>query len=129
MKSSIVLFAAPLLAACTTIAGAAPPLVPSQWTFTTIDGQAPVRGGTRLELRDGSIGANAGCNRLGGNLKIEGNRLRIGPIMSTQMFCDGAMDQERAVSELLQASPRFVYQGDRLTLTGGKHRAVLERLR
>jgi heat shock protein HslJ len=127
MTRSLALIALPLLAACTTVGNAAPPLVPSEWRFVSIDGQAPVSGQARLKIETGRIGANVGCNGMGGDLRIEGAKLVTGPIISTRMFCEGLMEQERAVSELLGASPRFTYSGDRLVLKSDKHRAELKR--
>ena len=53
----------------------------------------------------------------------------VGPIISTQMFCDGVMEQERAVAKLLGASPSYTVKGDTLTLTAPGHSAVLQRKR
>ncbi|MFM5924418.1 MAG: META domain-containing protein [Novosphingobium sp.] len=115
------------LAACTTTSQATPPLTGSQWTFVTIDGAAPVSSKARLTIEANRIGANVGCNGMGGDLKIEGGRLVSSGIESTLMFCDGIMEQERAVTDLLGASPRYTIGGDRLVLESAKHRAELRR--
>jgi heat shock protein HslJ len=128
MTTKLTALLVPLLAACTTIGNAAPPLVPSKWVFVSIDGQPPVSDRASLSLEPGQIGASVGCNGMGGGLRIKGNRLIAGPMMATQMYCDGKMEQERAVSELLGASPIFVYQGQTLKLKSAKHRAELKRI-
>lgn len=115
------------LTACTTSSQATPPLNGSQWAFVTIDGAAPVSSKARLTIEANRIGANVGCNGMGGDLKIEGGRLISSGIVSTMMFCDGIMEQERAVADLLGASPRYTIGGDRLVLESAKHRAELRR--
>ena len=48
------------------------------------------------------------------------------PLISTMMYCDGVMEQERAVSELLAANPEFRFEDGRLLLSDGKHIAELK---
>ncbi|MFM5895403.1 MAG: META domain-containing protein [Novosphingobium sp.] len=121
--------ALPLLAACTT-AGAAPvPITGTTWAFVSIDGQKPVSGKAAITIQADSLSASAGCNGMGSNLTITPDRLMVGLIISTQMFCDGVMEQERAVSRLLGASPQYTVVGDTLTLTAPGHSAKLVRKR
>ena len=129
MNKCIALLALPLLAACAT-AGAAPArLAGTTWSFVLIDGQRPVSNRASMTITARSIGANVGCNGMGGDLVIKPNRLVTGSIISTLMFCDGVMEQEDAVSALLRASPRYRVNGDRLTLTAPGHSAKLTRVR
>ena len=119
----------PLLAACTT-AGASPAsIVGTSWLFVTIDGQQPVSSRAAITIEAASISANAGCNGMGSDLSITPDRLMVGPIISTQMFCDGVMEQERAVGALLGASPQYKVDGDTLILTAPGHSAKLVRKR
>src|SRR5580765_2422582 len=121
--------AAALLGACTT-AGAAPaPIAGSTWTFVTIDGQKPVSSKAAITLEANSISASAGCNGMGSDLTITPDRLMVGPIISTQMYCDGVMEQERAIGALLGASPRYAVSGDMLILSATGHSAKLVRKR
>ena len=123
------MFALPLLAACAT-AGAAPArLVGTTWSFVLIDGQRPVSSRATVTITARTIAANAGCNGMGGDLVIKPDRLVTGPIISTQMYCDGVMEQEHAVGALLGASPQYRVNGDRLTLTAPGHSAELTRIR
>ena len=115
-----------LLAGCMTPAPNASPLAGSEWRFTAIDGVPPVAEAT-LSFGDDRLAANAGCNQMGGAWRSEGGKLVAGPLALTRMFCEGRMDQERAVSTLLSGSPEFVLNGDRLTLKGGAHSAELAR--
>ena len=121
--------AAPLLAACTTAGAAAAPIAGTTWSFVLIDGQKPVSGRAALTINAKSLSADAGCNGMGGDLTIEPGRLMTGPIISTMMFCDGVMEQEKAVSALLGASPQYKVEGDSLTLTAPGHSAKLARMR
>jgi heat shock protein HslJ len=121
--------ALPLLAACTT-AGAAPaPIAGTTWAFVSIDGQKPVSSKAAITIQADSLSASAGCNGMGSNLSITPDRLMVGLIISTQMFCDGVMEQERAVSRLLGASPQYKVVCDTLTLTAPGHSAKLVRKR
>jgi heat shock protein HslJ len=127
MIKRTILLALPLLAACAT-AGASPAqLQNTRWAFVQIDDAAPVSSKASLTIEPGRVGANAGCNGMGGDLKLTQTRLVTGPIISTQMYCDGVMEQERAVAALLDADPVYTLKGDKLVLEGGGHRAELKR--
>ncbi len=115
-----------LLAACATASGAPTRLQPGAWRFVLIDGQKPVSGTTRLVIAKDRISANLGCNGLGGKLTITGDRLEVGPLVSTQMWCDGVMEQERAVAQLLSASPEYQIDPGKLLINSGVHVAELE---
>ena len=121
--------ALPLLAACTTGGTATAPIAGSNWSFVSIDGEKPVSSRAGLTIEAKSFSADAGCNGMGGDLTIEPTRLVTGPFISTIMFCDGVMEQEKAVSALLGASPAYKVEGDTLTLTAPGHSAKLARKR
>ena len=119
----------PLLACCSAPSDAKVQLAGSRWAFTAIDGHPPVASRAALTIEANRIGANLGCNGLGGELKISRDKLVIKGMISTMMYCDGVMEQERAVGALLGASPQYRVKGDTLTLTAPGHRAVLTRMR
>jgi heat shock protein HslJ len=79
--------------------------------------------GTRIELRffeDGRVSAQAGCNHLGGDGRIEGGRLVLGEMSMTEMGCDQArMDQDRWLGGFLGSRPTWALAGVALTLRGG----------
>jgi heat shock protein HslJ len=115
------------LAACVTPVASPAGLNGSTWRFTSIDGQAPVSAETSLQFGE-RLNANVGCNGLSGPWHVEGGRLLLhGPLVATRMFCEGKMEQEAAVGELLSASPTLTILGDTLTLTSTGHTAVLTR--
>jgi heat shock protein HslJ len=84
----------------------------------------PAKATMRFE-RD-RLAANVGCNGIGGDYRVEGNRLIAGPLMATRMFCEGPVwQQEEAVNALLSAAPEIVRSGNTLQLTSGGHMLVL----
>ena len=58
-------------------------------------------------------------------MQIKGSKLIVGAVVSTMMYCDGLMDQERAVSELLSADPDYRIEDGRLKLRAGSRSAEL----
>jgi heat shock protein HslJ len=129
MSRNLRLACAPLLlAGCATMQPGAPDLAGTQWRFTAIDGAAPVSNRARLEFERDRLGANVGCNGMGGEWRIENGRLIAGQLVQTQMYCEGAVwGQERAVSALLQGSPAIAIVNGRMTLRGSGHSAELRR--
>lgn len=128
MKKLALLAALPFVVGCGTL----PPvslgkLSGTAWHFTAIDGAAPVGKQTNLRFDKGRIGANVGCNGMGADMKIVGGKIIAGPVMGTMMFCEGVMDQERAVGALLGAKPKITVRGSMMTLVGGGHSAELRR--
>lgn len=117
------------LSACAApTAGSSTSLTETRWRFETIDGVAPAEPTASLEFHRDRLSASVGCNGMGGPWRIEQGRLIAGPLMSTQMWCEGRMDQERAVGALLAAAPEVTFNADRLKLSAGGHSAELVRL-
>lgn len=117
------------LAACATSPGTEQQLGPSKWTIVSIDAAAPVSSRASVEFRPDRISATAGCNGLGGTWEAKDGHLITGPFMSTMMFCEGVMEQERALAGLFESKPAFALSGDRLVLEGGGHKVELRRVR
>ena len=92
-------------------------------TALTKDGQPfQLAAGTRVRLtfEDGRLGANAGCNIIGGTLTIDGDTLHFSGASMTEMACpEPVMGQDQWLIDLLSASPTFVLDGNNLTLTSG----------
>lgn len=93
-----------------------------------IDGAAPVMPDkASMRFDQNRLGANVGCNGIGGEYRIEGNRLIAGPLMATRMFCEGPVwQQEEAVNALLSAAPELLRSGKTLRLTSGGHTLEME---
>jgi len=85
-----------------------------------IDGRAMAPGSrVRLSFDVGRIGAQAGCNTMGGPVEIVDGRLALGDLGTTEMACDPAlMDQDRWLAEFLDGARIDLYE-DTLTLSGG----------
>jgi heat shock protein HslJ len=126
MKKFAMLFALPLFA-CATTPDRDVSLVGSKWSVVSIDGAPAVSDKASLEFYSDRISATVGCNGMGGDWRVSGNRIITGPFMSTKMFCDSLMEQERAMSELIEADPRFTISNDLLVLRGGGHVVDLRR--
>jgi heat shock protein HslJ len=123
MKTLALLAAAALLPSCTMAQGDGLALGGTAWTVTRIDGAAPVSPDkAKLTFEADRIGANVGCNGMGGEYRIEGGRLIAGPLMATRMFCEGPVwDQEQAVGALLAGAPKIGRNGDTLRLESSGH--------
>lgn len=119
-----------LLPACAVNATASHQLAESEWEFVSIDDEAPVSREGSLRFTDGELMASIGCNRMGGNWRIEDGRLIAGPMEMTEMGCveTGLFDQERALASLLVAAPQLELQNGRLVLQSSGHSAELRRI-
>ena len=58
---------------------------------------------------------NGGCNSIGGNLKIEKNKIKFSNIIQTKMFCEN-MQQEDLFLRLLQMATQYKISGGKLML-------------
>jgi heat shock protein HslJ len=128
MRRTILLVAL-FLAGCAAQATPADKLAPSEWRFTSIDGKAPASGQAKLTLDEEKLGANLGCNSMGGPWRIEKDRLVAGPLVQTERFCaDATGRQEQEASALLVAAPEIKVDGRTMELRSAGHAARLERL-
>jgi len=118
-----------LLAACAAPGESRSHLAESTWKFTTIDDTAPASAEAQISFQAGHIGANVGCNGMGGPWRIENGRLIAGPLVQTEMYCEGPVwQQEQAVSALLAAAPLFEVNDDTMVLKSSGHFAELKRV-
>lgn len=78
--------------------------------------------GTEISLNfgaDGRVNGNSGCNTYNGGYEVSGDKLKVGPLVSTMMACDkpaGVMEQEQQYLAALQNSATFEIAGDTLTI-------------
>lgn len=63
----------------------------------------------QLDFRDGRLGVDNACNRIGGSYRIENGRLKLGRMMQTLMACaDPKLSKlDEAISRRLQGDPRL----------------------
>ncbi|MGI9645311.1 MAG: META domain-containing protein [Ilumatobacteraceae bacterium] len=81
--------------------------------------------GTELtaSFTDGDVNGTAGCNNFFGTYEVDGDSLTIGPLASTEKFCEdpeGVMEQELAYLGLLAAAESYSVSGDLLSITVGE---------
>ena len=70
---------------------------------------------------EGKVYGDAGCNRFTGGYTVKKNgTLKIGPLASTMMFCEGKMDAEQAFLTKLQAAVGFQATDARLKVFTSK---------
>jgi len=123
------LLAALLLGACSAAGASVPsPASLDGRTFlSTGIGGAELVPGTqvRLTFTGGDLGAQAGCNIMGGTYAVDGNRLRTTQMFMTEMGCD---EPRQAQDEWLAAflgNVTFTLEGGTLTLSNGTIRLTL----
>lgn len=103
-----------------------PELVGTHWQVTgynngrgALEG---VRDGPKLHLTfgaGGNLAGSAGCNQFTASFATNGDRITIGPALSTRIFCQdppGVMEQETAFLTALPKASRFEQTGDRLEI-------------
>lgn len=81
--------------------------------------ERPLVSDTRLTLRfdDDRLGANAGCNTMGGTFSIVGDQLLTTDLSMTEMGCDSERQvQDQFVVDVLASQPTITLNGDNLQL-------------
>lgn len=93
----------------------------TEWKIVRIDGKPPASPRAAIRFTRDRLSATVGCNGQGGKWVIEQGKLVGGPYMSTMMYCEGLMDQERALADLLGAKPTVDVTRGTLTLRSKTH--------
>lgn len=92
----------------------------STYLSETVTGHLLVVGSRlRISFRDGQLGADAGCNQMGGAYDITDGVLVVGEMAMTEMACmepPGLMEQEQWFAGFLQSGPSISQDGNRVTL-------------
>lgn len=66
----------------------------------------------RLQFSDDRINVLGGCNRMFGNALIDGHALKIGPLASTRMACEGPkMQQDATLAKLIEQPLAITLEG------------------
>jgi len=71
-----------------------------------------------VRFESGRLAGFSGCNSFSGGYQLDGDRLTIGPVASTQMACpEPGSSVETAFHEALSGTLRYLIDGDDLTFT------------
>lgn len=76
--------------------------------------------GAYLQIEDGAVGGNTGCNTFGGNAEVddEGGTVEFSEVFSTMRACSGpAGESDSTMMAVLQGTVTVEINGDALTLT------------
>jgi heat shock protein HslJ len=100
-------------------------------TSVTEEGQPrPLVAGTRIRLSfsdDHHVGAQAGCNSMGGAARFSGGRLLVDDLATTDMGCDPARHaQDDWLARFLTSRPAWSADGTTLILENASTRIVFE---
>ena len=95
-------------------------LIGPTWRLTSIGGRAVLPGVRVTAVFDASnrVSGSSGCNRYFGGATAAGDRLDVGLLAGTRMYCgaDGVMDQESAYLAALEKAESFRIVGNELRL-------------
>lgn len=65
----------------------------------------------------GRVSGRGSCNRVTGPVRVEGSKIRFGPLASTRMACAPAVDQQEAnYLKALGSARKFEKKGDSLLI-------------
>ena len=77
---------------------------------------------------DGTVSGTSGCNGLGGDYTVEGDRIIFGEFVSTLMACDAPiMEQEQVAHQVMSGTATYKIEGETLTITNNDVVLVLTR--
>lgn len=78
--------------------------------------------------QDGKVSGTSGCNGLGGDYTVTGDKITFGEFVSTLMACDPPiMEQEDAAHKVMSGTATYKIEGDTLTITNNDMVLVLTR--
>ena len=107
------------------------PLVDTYWKLVSVGGVAVGEGRREPHLifgPEGGLAGNTGCNNLSAVYTRDEDRIDVGPILTTRMYCAETAEAERQFLKGLREAEHWTISGDRLELTtaGGVTIAVFE---
>jgi len=101
------------------------------WNLVQLHGEAvPASENPKNQPRftlnaDNTVVGHGGCNSFRGTFNIEGeNQIRFSPMAGTMMFCEGKMDIETKLMQVLEIADNFVISSccGKLSLNEGERR-------
>jgi heat shock protein HslJ len=119
------LAAVAVFAAADAVAGPLPSGATGEWKLEELAGRAVKSDRPpTLKLTASGVEGHGGCNRYHGALRVAGERLQIGPVVSTRMACSGRMELESTFLAALEGAASMRLEENRLVLVGGGGEAV-----
>ncbi len=116
--------APPAIAASSVAASQGPILVGTTWRLAEVDGKPMALGQDgkaatmELTIEGKRVSGFAGCNRMSGTYRLQGDSLRFGPLALTRMACKKGMDIEREFVAALEGTRAYRLSPDGLELLG-----------
>lgn len=96
-------------------------MMDTHWNLATVAGKA-IRLPEGVEnpyinlLEGDRISGYGGCNKIMGNVKIDGSSISFPGLGSSKMFCEKTQDLENSFMTALRAANSYKLDGDKLTL-------------
>ena len=119
------------LTACTT---ATPAFEDIEWVLESYCEKGnlqPVLGDSEITATFDSIedkvAGSAGCNRYFGGYETSRGKLTMGLIASTEMWCEGLMDQEQEYLKILGATETYQIEDGKLHVSSGDKLLIFKR--
>lgn len=79
-----------------------------------------------FDSTEGKVSGSAGCNNYFTSYEIKNNELSIiSPIGSTQMYCEGLMDQEQQYLAILEGAETFQVQDSQLRISSSGNQVLI----
>lgn len=72
-----------------------------------------------ITFTDGRYAASAGCNNISGTYIVDGAVIDFGDAVSTLMYCEGKMDNEAALNNILSKTATYAFIDGALVLSHG----------
>lgn len=79
-------------------------------------------------FQNGELNGNASCNGYFGSYEVDGSKLSVGPLASTEMFCGsppGVMDQELGYLSALGSAANYAIENEQLVIADEAGETVL----
>ncbi len=99
------------------------PLTNTRWVLKTLNDKAitiPQEGKDVFILftnEENKANGSGGCNNFFTTYSVTGKNLKLGPVASTEMFCENRMDTESAFFKALENTVKYRIKGNTLYLS------------
>jgi heat shock protein HslJ len=92
-------------------------LIGTDWDLVSWEGMTILPNATpTIGFGENGLYGTTGCNGYFGSLTLDGTAVTIGEVGSTQMWCEGVMEQEQAFLQALQSAQSLTVDGETLIL-------------